>query len=180
MFCAWKAPKPASPCGRVFATWCDQTGSGVSEPVNHLLTPGEDASPNSGWQAGLKQTPPAEAHCSYCCYKVNERKLPQAKPATSACRLCVCACLPGGVRKTFNDLMIQAATQRENAVKSGGWGLLTSLGGAEGGAKRLKSWMFYKNWVLDWKYGGRQFSSSGHVRYCSKKNPIGQKCLIPK
>lgn len=123
----------------------EPSGSGVSEPMNHLLTAGEDASPNSGWQAGLKQTPPAEAHCSYCCYKVNERKQPQAKPATSACCLCVCACLPGGVRKTFNDFMIQAATQRENAVKSGGCGLLTSLGGAEGGAKRLKSWMYYKN-----------------------------------
>lgn len=60
-----------------------------------------DATPApSACQAGLKQTPPAEAHRSYCCYKVNERKLPRSTGATSACcsvqeSIRVCVCLNG-------------------------------------------------------------------------------------
>lgn len=75
----------------------------------HLFTAGGDATPApSACQAGLKQTPPAEAHRSYCCYKVNERKLPRPTGATSVCcsvqesirvclcvRLCACVCLNG-------------------------------------------------------------------------------------
>lgn len=33
-----------------------------------------------------------------------------------------------------------------------------------------RPWMYYKNWIADWQYGGMQNFSSGHWRYCSKKS----------